>query len=55
MKIDVIVYQGGEIAAQRERMELWRFVKNLPSYLRGLLRDPEDFIAIRMSKRQAGE
>ena len=55
MKIDVIVYQGGKIAAEKHRMDLGTFVKNLPVYLRGLLKDPEDFLAIRISKRQVGE
>jgi len=55
MKVDVIVYRNGKPELKETRMDYEQFTIRGDIWLKGLMTGPEDFIAVRPSKRQGGE
>jgi len=55
MKVDVQVYVDGQVRAVENRLDYEKFQNRCDHWLAGLLKGPEDFIAVRPSKRQGGK
>ena len=55
MKVDVAIFRDGEVIASEKRMDFEKAVNRIPGLLYGYTESPEDFIAIRLSKRQVDE
>lgn len=54
MLVDVVVVVGGKQIRSYKRIPMALYKNRLEVWLNGLLKSPEDYVAVRMSKRQTG-
>ena len=54
MLVDVVVIVGNKQIRHYKRIPMSLYKDKLEGWLYGLLKSPEDYVAVRMSKRQSG-
>ena len=55
MLVDVIVVRDGQQIRKMHRIPVEKYKRELDGLLKGYMESPEDYIAVRPSKRQVGE